>query len=283
MDIKAYAKINLGLHIIGKRADGFHNIETVFYHINLFDELHLSPANDISISSTTAEIPTDSNNLCWKAVKLLQNELGVTNGVNIGLKKNIPTGAGLGGGSSDAAAILRYVPKLWNIHIQQAQLQAMALQLGSDVPFFLYDSSAYAEGRGELLQKVDFTLPYWIVLINPNIHVSTPWAYKVLSEKRNGAFPDRSNMFNQFSHSPIQTILESQNDFEEVVFNQFPAIKKVKQKLSKLGAVLSLMSGSGSSVFGLFENIQSAELAIEFFKKEYFVHLTEPYFTPQSS
>ncbi len=282
MDIKAYAKINLGLYIVGKRSDGFHNIETIFYHINLFDELHLSAANEISILCTNPKVPTDGTNVCWKAVELLQNELGTTRGVKIALKKNIPTGAGLGGGSSDAAAILRYLPKLWNVHAQPSLLEKIALQLGSDVPFFLSNSSAYAEGRGELLQKIVLTLPYWIILINPHIHVSTPWAYRRLSEKRNGVFPARQRLFDQFSHSPIQTILDSKNDFEDVVFDEFPPIKKIKTQLSEFGAAVSLMSGSGSSVFGLFENEHSAQSAVEFFKKEHFVHFTEPYFTPPS-
>jgi len=281
MDIKAYAKVNLGLHIIGKRHDGFHDIETIFYHINLFDELQLSASNEISITCSNREIPTDNNNLCWKAVNLLQKELGITRGAEISIKKNIPVGAGLGGGSSDAAAVLRYLPALWNANMHAVQLEKLALQLGSDVPFFLSDSSACAEGRGEMLQKIVLTLPYWIVLVNPNIHISTPWAYKELSEQRNGLFPVRQRLSGQFSNDPIQTILNSKNDFEEVVFHKFPKIKMIKNQLSKSGAALSLMSGSGSSVFGLFENEHSALSAMEFFKKEHFVHLTDPYFTPQ--
>jgi len=281
MDIKAYAKINLGLHIIGKRPDGFHNLETIFYHIDLFDEIHLTSTNTITISCSSPKIPTDNNNLCWKAVELLQKELEITKGANISIKKNIPVGAGLGGGSSDAAAILRYLPKLWNVKTEHSQLEKLAIQLGSDVPFFLSDSSAYAEGRGELLQKIVLTLPYWIVLINPNIHVSTPWAYKELSEKRNGTFPVHQRLSHEFTHAPIQTILNSKNDFEDVVFHKFPLIKKIKHQLTEFGAALSLMSGSGSSVFALFENEHSAQSAIEFFKKEHFVHLTKPYFSPQ--
>jgi 4-diphosphocytidyl-2-C-methyl-D-erythritol kinase len=281
MDIKAYAKINLGLYIVGKRPDGFHDIETIFHHIDLFDELHLSTADKIAISCSDPRIPTDSTNLCWKAVESLQNELGITDGVNIAITKNIPIGAGLGGGSSDAAAILRFLPKIWNIHVQPSLVKKIALKLGSDVPFFLSDSSAYAEGRGERLQEIVLSLPYWIVLINPRIHISTPWAYNILSKKRNGIFPARQRLFDQFTHSPIQTILDSHNDFEDVVFREFPKIHRIKDQMSEFGSILSLMSGSGSSVFGLFDNEQSAQSAIEFFKKEHFVHLTEPYFSPK--
>lgn len=279
MNINAYAKINLGLYIVGKRPDGFHNIETIFHRINLFDEITISPSENISLSCSNPNIPNNDENLCWKAVTLLKNELNRNDGATIHIKKNIPIGAGLGGGSSDAAAVLTLLPKLWNIEIDVETLQRWSLQLGSDVPFFLRNNSALGEGRGEILHETKLTLPYWIVLVNPNIHISTPWAYKTLSEKRNGTFPKRDPLKEKFLHSPIQTILNSENDFEEVVFEQHLKIKKIKLHLKELGAVLALMSGSGSSVFGLFEDMISALKAVEFFNKEHFVHLTEPYFT----
>ena len=279
MNVKAYAKINLGLHIVGKRQDGFHNIETVFHRINLFDEINIENSFDISISCTDITIPSDNNNLCWKAAELLRKELGVAKGVRIGITKNIPTGAGLGGGSSDAAAVLLALPFLWKIDVKRPIIEKLALQLGSDVPFFLQNSSAYAEGRGEVLKTIDLALPYWIVLIHPNIHLSTPWAYNRLAEKRNGLFPVRPNMAEQFSADPIRAVLESENDFEEIVFEEHPKIEKIKKQLKDLGAAVSLMSGSGSSMFGLFIDKSTALSAAEFFKKEHFVHLTEPHFT----
>lgn len=279
MNVKAYAKINLGLHIVGKRQDGFHNIETVFHRINLFDEINIENSFDISISCTDITIPSDNNNLCWKAAELLRKELGIAKGVRIGIIKNIPTGAGLGGGSSDAAAVLLALPLLWKIDVKRPIIEKLALQLGSDVPFFLQDSSAYAEGRGEVLKTIDLTLPYWIVLIHPNIHLSTPWAYTRLAEKRNGLFPVRPNMAEQFSTDPLRAVLESGNDFEEIVFEEHPKIEKIKKQLQDLGAAVSLMSGSGSSMFGLFIEKSTALSALEFFKKEHFVHLTEPHFT----
>ncbi|MFA5832389.1 MAG: 4-(cytidine 5'-diphospho)-2-C-methyl-D-erythritol kinase [Bacteroidota bacterium] len=281
MDVKAYAKINLGLHIVGKRPDGFHNIETLFHRINLFDEINIENSDDISISCTNPSIPIDKTNLCWKAVELLQNECGNAKGASIQIKKNIPVGAGLGGGSSDGASVLRLLPLLWNVTIHESALQKIALQLGSDVPFFLMKSSAYAEGRGELLQPVELTLPYWIVLVNPNIHISTPWAYNRLAEKRNGSFPTRPRLVEQLSATPLQSVLASENDFEEIVFEQHMKIKKIKLQLTELGAKLSLMSGSGSSMFGLFDDMISALKAVEFFNKEHFVHLTEPNFSFQ--
>ncbi|MEI7906931.1 MAG: 4-(cytidine 5'-diphospho)-2-C-methyl-D-erythritol kinase, partial [Bacteroidota bacterium] len=273
------AKINLGLHIVGKRIDGFHNIETVFHRIDLYDEINIENSDDISISCNDISIPTDGNNLCWKAVELLRKELGVGNGAKIEITKNIPTGAGLGGGSSDAAAMLLLLPELWKMKVERTVIVKMALRLGSDVPYFLQDSTAYAEGRGEVLNQLDLSLPYWIVVIHPNIHLSTPWAYQKLAEKRKGIFPDRPGMLDAYSDDPLRAVLNSENDFEEIVFEAHPKIKTIKTQLKECGAVLSLMSGSGSSMFGLFSDMNSAKIAAELFKKEHFVHMTEPFFT----
>jgi 4-diphosphocytidyl-2-C-methyl-D-erythritol kinase len=278
---KAYAKINLGLRIVGKRIDGFHDLETIFHRINLFDEILLNPTQkDIFLSCSNSTIPADKNNLCWKAVHLLQNELGTSLGAEIVLKKNIPVGAGLGGGSSDAATVLRELPKLWGTEISNEDLHRLALQLGSDVPYFLLNSTAYAEGRGEKLTPIDFRLPSWIVLVNPNIHVSTPWAYNQLSTYRGDSFPIRDRMWNQIGQDSTDFSLILQNDFEEIVIKKHSAIGKIKNHLLENGAQYAVMSGSGSSVFGLFEQQEHAQLAYNYFKQKYFVHLTEPNFSP---
>ena len=279
MDVKACAKVNFGLRVIGKRPDGFHNIETVFYRINLYDELSVFTDNSISLTCSTPSLPTNNDNLCWKAIELLQNELQTNSGAKIHIEKKIPVGAGLGGGSSDAAAVLKVLPALWNKKIEQPVLEKLALQLGSDVPFFLQSQPAYAEGRGEQLSPVTLDVPYWIVLVNPEIHVSTPWAYKALSEKRGGIFPNRPKLGEIFSLSPLQYITSADNDFEEVVFEQFPVIGEIKKRFFKLNAVHALMSGSGSSVFGLFNKESDAQNAADIFKKEFFVNITEPNFT----
>lgn len=279
MHVKAYAKINLGLHIVGKRPDGFHNIETVFHRINLFDEITLRENDTIAVTTHTGTIPTNDQNLCWKAVELLQQVFQTTHGVAIDIAKNIPVGAGLGGGSSDAAVMLRAVPALWGKHLDAKTANDLALKLGSDVPFFLGTYSAYAEGRGEKLSFTHLDLPYWIVLVNPGIHVSTPWAYAALAEKRNGTFPRRTTLGKRFSLSALQCITTSDNDFEEVVFEAHPEIGAIKKKLLAHKAVHALMSGSGSSVFGLFDHEADARKAMSAFDPAYFVHLTEPHFT----
>lgn len=280
MNGHAYAKINLGLHIVGKRTDGFHDIETIFHRTSLCDDIRLEPSDRISITCSVPGVPDDESNHCWKAVSLLRNELGIEKGASIHITKRIPMGAGLGGGSSDAATVLRMLPALWNIPAPMELLHSVALRIGSDVPYFLTDSTAYAEGRGERLRPVPLDLPYWILLVNPNIHVSTPWAYGALAARRNGAFPVRPSLGERFAADPMGTILSAENDFEEVVFQQHPAISAVKQQLLNAGAVSSIMSGSGSTVYGLFTDADTARNAALSFTNAMFVHLTEPQFSP---
>lgn len=283
MNTRAYAKVNLGLHIVGKRPDGFHDIETIFHRIDLFDGISLAPADRISITCSHPDVPTDRTNHCWKAVELLQQELGCHSGAAISITKWIPMGAGLGGGSSDGAAVLSMLPSLWNVPASAAVLERVALAVGSDVPYFLQNGSAYAEGRGERLQPFRLSLPYWIVLVNPNIHVSTPWAYRTLSEHRNGSFPSRPRLWEAVHRDPLQAILTAGNDFEEVVFAAHPAIGQVKTSLMEQGALHAVMSGSGSSVFGLYTDEQKARESAASFRNQYFVHVTEPNFVPTES
>lgn len=280
MNAPAYAKINLGLHIVGIRTDGFHNIETIFHRINLRDEISVLPSDSISISCTDPAVPTDETNHCWKAVALLRDALGISSGAAVTIHKTIPLGAGLGGGSSDAATVLRLLPSVWGTEADSATLAAVALNVGSDVPFFLQNATAYAEGRGELLTPCPLELPYWILLVNPDIHIATPWAYAALSADRKGTFPERPRLLNSFLADPVKSIRTCGNDFETVVFRAHPRIATIKRQMLELGAVHAVMSGSGSSVVGLFDDMVSALKGVEFFHKEHFVHLTEPHFLP---
>lgn len=178
MLVRAYAKINLGLRVVRKRADEFHDIETVFHRINLFDEIELTPhTKGISLRSSNTQLPRDSSNLCVQAALLFQKETNTHKGVDILLQKNIPVGAGLGGGSSDAAAVLFALSELWNTPVPFTTLRELALQLGSDVPYFLLDGTAYATGRGEMLEYFPFEIPYWIATVFPNEQIFTKWAY----------------------------------------------------------------------------------------------------------
>lgn len=274
MHIRSYAKINLGLRIVRRRPDGFHDIDTVFHRIGLFDDIELLPAPSLSVSCTDPAVPSGPGNLCWAAAEAVIRSLGAPNGASISITKRIPSGAGLGGGSSNAAAVLRHLPALLGGAVAPDELQRIALQLGSDVPFFLQERSAFGEGRGELLTPIDLVLPFWIVLVHPGIHVPTPWAYRALSEHRNGTHPVREPIRNWFTGT--DRLGELGNDFEEVVFPAHPVIREVRDRLRTEGAVSAMMSGSGSSVFGLFATESAAVNAATIFRGRFFTHVTSP-------
>src|SRR5437867_6634005 len=178
LDIRAYAKINLGLRILRKREDGYHEIETVFHRVNIFDEIRLSPSTGISLTCNDPDIPVNDDNLCMRAASALRDKYAVGKGVHIELKKTIPAGAGLGGGSSDAASTLLGLNQLWKLHLDRENLEPLALRIGSDIPYFLHEGSAYATGRGEKLEDIGIDIPCWIVLVYPKIQISTAWAYQ---------------------------------------------------------------------------------------------------------
>lgn len=277
---RAYAKINLGLHVLRKREDKFHDLETIFHRVNLYDDVRIeSAAASISISGEGLPVPLNERNLCWKAVELLRTEIGQRKGANIHLTKRIPVGAGLGGGSSDAAAVLTALPQLWNTPVDAATLARVGLSLGSDVPFFLHNRSAYAEGRGERLNFVSISLPYWILLVTPDIHISTAWAYGQLSDRR-PVNTRLTKLYDGATCTVAAVSLLMENDFEGIVFPAYPEIAGLKQELMTHGAAYALLSGSGSSVFGLFNKEAGAKRAEEKFRQRYPVSLTPPQFIP---
>jgi 4-diphosphocytidyl-2-C-methyl-D-erythritol kinase len=283
MTLRAYAKINIGLHILGKRPDGFHNLETIFREVDLFDEIDLEPHKTLEMNADSILVPIDESNLCLKAALLLQKEKKVKEGVMIHLRKNIPIGAGLGGGSSDAASVLRGLNDLWSLKLSNDQLKAMAGQIGSDVPFFIEGGNAYASGRGEILESFSLEIPYWIALVTPLIHISTPWAYDHLVLQRDGKGSElREKIAKQIS-SPKKLSSVVQNDFEESTMKVYPEIGRIKEQLKDKGAVFSLMSGSGSSVFGFFESEKKASGALSSFPKNYQTSVTAPTFKPERS
>ncbi|MEX2189753.1 MAG: 4-(cytidine 5'-diphospho)-2-C-methyl-D-erythritol kinase [Bacteroidota bacterium] len=285
MTTRAYGKINLGLRILRKRSDGYHDIETVFHLIDLFDELSFRlHERDIILNSTASQLPTDSSNLCIRAAHLLRDLTGIQEGVEIVLKKNIPMGAGLGGGSADAAATLLTLTRLWNLEISPKELHTLAASLGSDVPFFLVGNTAYAISRGERLEPMTLRLPYWIVLVTPPVHVSTAWAYKMLGRDEH-AVPLAGFKSILLEHANDQELLSRTliNDFERVVFEIHPEIREIKETMLSEGAEVALMSGSGSSVFGLTKSEAIAGRLVSRLDQAGRVFLTKPHFLAPNS
>jgi 4-diphosphocytidyl-2-C-methyl-D-erythritol kinase len=278
MKLRAYAKINIGLNVLGKRSDGYHDLETVFHEIDCFDEIELQRHDKVAMTADSILVPVDGSNLCFSAANLLQKEKHVRQGAMIHLKKNIPVGAGLGGGSSDAAAVLCGLNQFWELKLSNNQLYALAAQIGSDVPFFIDGGTAYATGRGEILEYFSLTLPFWIAVVTPLIRISTAWAYDHLVLKRNGkASGLRTKLVKQISN-PQKLASVVQNDFELSVFKIYPELSRIKKKLIEMGAVYSLMSGSGSSMYGFFENDKKALAALSSFPKNYQTSITVPSF-----
>jgi 4-diphosphocytidyl-2-C-methyl-D-erythritol kinase len=243
------AKINLGLQVTNKRTDGFHDIETVFYAIPLFDALEINPSEELSFVSTGLPIAGKvENNLCIKAYELLKSHYSIPP-VAIHLHKVIPMGAGLGGGSADAAYTLKLLKDFFELPISKEELVNFASQLGSDCPFFINDTPHFATGRGELLEPISFSLQsYKIILVYPAIHVNTAWAYQQIHPK------PITQSIKEILNLPI-TDWKGRlvNDFEAAVFPSHPAIGSICTKLYEMGALYASMSGSGSAVFGIFE------------------------------
>ena len=243
-------KINLGLRITEKRHDGFHNLESVFLPLPWYDALEIIESNALKISATGIPVPGDSqNNLCIKAWHLLKKDFPALPPVSIYLHKTIPTGAGLGGGSSNGAFMLRLLNEKFALGIPDKQLSDYALQLGSDCPFFMYNKPALAMGRGEILEPVTLDLKgFYIVLINPGIHVPTGWAFNQIIP----ALPENHPGKIMKSPPALWSGLGLKNDFEARVLEAYPEIASVKQMLIQAGALYASMTGTGSTCYGIF-------------------------------
>ena len=281
MKVRAYAKINLGLYVLGKRPDGYHTIETVFRLVDLYDEIEiLQNDHGIHFSTDSPDLSNDSSNLCVRAAHLLRDLTGTHMGVEITLTKRIPIGAGLGGGSSDAAAVLKGLTRLWSLDISRDELQTVSASLGSDVPFFFTGTTAFASGRGEVLDPFDLKIPYTILLVTPRIHVSTGWAYGQLGPFQNAKRPNLRRVLEDGLVDAHRLQRELKNDFEEAVFKHHPEIAAIKGTLLAEGAVCALMSGSGSSVFGLFTDQAVARGLAQRLSGTFTTSVTDPAFKP---
>jgi 4-diphosphocytidyl-2-C-methyl-D-erythritol kinase len=245
----ANAKINLGLNIIQKRPDGYHDIETVFYPVKLNDVVEITDASETSCVVKGINVPGDTgDNLCLKAFNVLKKDFDLP-AQQITLLKNIPVGAGLGGGSSDAAQLIKLVNDKFRLGLSVTQMQDYVRPLGADCAFFIENKPAYAFGRGDEFSSIAIDLSkYYLVLVKPPVHVATADAYAGIKP----VVPGRS--VKDLIHLPVKEWRTSlKNDFEASVFFKYPEIEQIKLKLYQMGAVFSLMSGSGSSVFAIFD------------------------------
>lgn len=261
LTLRAFAKINLSLRVSAAREDGFHDVQTLLQAIDLFDRVKCETRRGpFEIRCDMPGVPTDGRNLVWKAARLLwdaSGRAGEPQGATVTLQKRIPMMAGLGGGSSDAAAALIGLRRLWKLRVGDAQVHALASSLGSDVPFFLVGGTALGLGRGEELYPLPNLPRYWVVLAIPPFGISTPDAYRWFDEARKtGATTSPGGTGTQ-----VPSLLPNVpfvNDLEAPVAVRHPLIAELKQRLADRGALLAAMSGSGSTVFGVFPSASSA-------------------------
>jgi 4-diphosphocytidyl-2-C-methyl-D-erythritol kinase len=266
------AKINLGLNITRKREDGYHDLETVFYPLQIRDAIEVIEVNNAGnetepfrFSHSGNEIQgTSENNLCYKAWHLLKRDFPGIPPIAFHLHKAIPMGAGMGGGSADASFTLMLLNKKFNLGINEAQLIDYALALGSDCPFFILNKPVLAKGRGEIMESLHLSLKgYYICIVFPHIHISTPWAFKQIKP----AVPDMH--LDEIITQPLHTWKAlMKNDFESAVFTAYPEIGSIKKQLYDAGAQYASLSGSGSTVFGIFEK---EDFPLGGFPEHYFV------------
>jgi 4-diphosphocytidyl-2-C-methyl-D-erythritol kinase len=257
MIVFPHAKINLGLSIISKRPDGFHNLETIFYPVPLRDALEIVPSDKNLFIQTGLEIPgKQDDNLVLKAFRLLENDYPQIKPLEIHLHKVIPQGAGLGGGSSDAAETLHLMNRFFNLNISSGILLQYATELGSDCPFFLHSTPCFATGRGEILEPITLDISnYSLLLIHPDIRINTAWAFSRIRP----SLP-KYNLKHSISKPLQEWIHTISNDFEIPVFDAHPQLQVIKNQLYNAGAIYASMTGSGSSIYGIFEKSAVPEI-----------------------
>lgn len=268
--IKANAKINLSLDILNKRADGYHEVKMIMQSIDLHDEIAIEINNDqgISIKCNNDNVPTDDRNIAYSAAKLLFDRCGITKGVVISINKNIPIEAGLAGGSCNAAAVLLALNDMLDLKIDNSELLQIGKQIGADVPFCMVGGTMLSQGIGEILTPLAPLDNAYIVLVKPPFGVSTKWVYSNLKLDEVIKRPDVDAIIKALERSDIKFISNNMvNVLETVTENEYPKIEKIKKDMIENGALGSLMSGSGSTVFGLFDSYENAVNAAEKLKE----------------
>jgi len=280
MAVNSYAKINLYLKVGKKLSSGYHNIQAVMQKIDISDNIELEPLNEdqIVVECTNKELENE-NNLAYKAAFLLKNKFKVRHGARIFIEKNVPIEAGLGGGSSDAATTLVNLNKLWGLKLKERQLIELASQIGSDVPFFIGEGAASVEGIGDKIKRIKKSFSINIVLINPGFRVSTRWAYSAF-DRQKPKIKTKANinsLVKAIEKKDIKEIANNlHNDFEPIVGRRYKIINEIKNNLLRNDALNACVSGSGPTVFGVYNSIYEAREA--FFKIQYdypFVFLTK--------
>ena len=266
MRLQAFAKINLGLDVLGKREDGYHEVRMIMQTIRMYDQLDMRKSVEPGIHLTTNKkyIPVDENNLVWRAAKLMMDTCGIIEGVSIHLHKVIPVAAGMAGGSSDAAATLVGMNRLFHCGLSKEKLMELGVQIGADVPYCVLRGTALAEGIGEKLTVLPPMPDCWILIGKPGISVSTKYVYTTLDLNTDTVHPDIDGMKKALEDGNLYGITERMgNVLQDVTIPAYPEVERIKEQMKTLGAVNAMMSGSGPTVFGIFDNEEKAQEACQ--------------------
>ena len=269
--LKARAKINLGLDVLGKREDGYHEVRMVMQTIGIYDRLILTkiPEEEIRITSNLAFLPVNENNLIYKAIKLLKDEYHFPGGVSVDLNKFIPVAAGMAGGSTDAASTMVGVNRLFGLNLSMGKMMELGVRLGADVPYCVMRGTALAEGIGEKLTRITPVPHMWILIAKPQINVSTRLVYEQLDMGGIQKHPDIDGIIRAIEAQDVVRIAQSMgNVLENVTVPLYPVIETIKQDMLSHGAINAMMSGSGPTVFGIFPDEQTTLACQAFLKKK---------------
>ena len=279
IQLKSRAKINLSIDVLGKRPDGYHLVEMIMQTIDLFDIIKIFSIEEdkIIIESNSKDIPLDSKNIVYKAADLIKNHCNIRKGIKIYIEKNIPIAAGMAGGSSNAAAVLVGLNKLWNLNLSKEELKVLGLKLGADVPFCIEGEASLAENIGEKLTKIDgLSQDAFVLVCKPDLFVSTKEIYEEIDSKIIEKRPNNKLLIKLLKENNIEMLAKNMyNVLEEVTKEKYPVIKEIEKVMMENDALGSMMSGSGPTVFGIYDNKEQAEnckqILLESFKQVYVV------------
>jgi len=271
MLVKAYGKINLSLDVVGKREDGYHLLKMIMQNVDLYDSISFEKCDKgINISCNKPYIPIDDKNLVYKAAKLFMDTYEIREGINIYLKKNIPVSAGMAGGSADAAAVFKALREVFEIDVDDNELMRLGIKIGADVPYCIIGGTALCEGIGEVITPLKPFKNHILVLVKPNFGVSTKEVYKNLDISKVFKHPHTGSLIKAMEQEDLEEVCSNmKNLLENVTLRKYPILKRIKEDMLKMGAMGSMMSGSGPTIFAFFDDMLKAQRCYDKFKTQY--------------
>lgn len=271
MKIKAYGKVNISLDVVGKREDGYHLLSMIMQNIDLYDEIEVEKQQcGITLECNKSYVPVDNRNLAYKAAEIFKERYDIVDGVKINIEKNIPVSAGLAGGSTDAAAVLKVMNELFNVNATEEELMELGLKLGADIPYCIHGGTALCEGIGEIITPIKSFRDKIIVLVKPAFGVSTKEVYKNFNLEKVKQHPKTAEIINAIENDDLNFVASNmKNLLENVTLRKHKILIKIKEEMNACGAINSMMSGSGPTVFAFFDDMLKAQRCFEKMKKKY--------------